>query len=213
MSTVTEASNKAIEGEHPTVLRGIGWGGYQALLKMGGDRPVRITYDRGDAEIISPLPKLEREKSLLGQFVRLLAREFRIPIMPMGSTTWSREDVDRGLEADESFFLRDLDRVRDPDHAALGTNPPPDLAIEIEMTRSVLNRLGVNGLTLLVLLRQEDGSYQESLTSGIFPEVTMAEIARFAIKEGIKDENAYLDEFTNWVRAEVLPRLERRGGS
>jgi Uma2 family endonuclease len=209
MSTVTEASNKAIEGEHPTVLRGIGWGGYQALLKMGGDRPVRITYDRGDAEIISPLPKLEREKSLLGQFVRLLAREFRIPIMPMGSTTWSR----------------DLDRVRDPDHAALGTNPPPDLAIEIEMTRSVLNRLGIygalgvpevwrfNGLTLLVLLRQEDGSYQESLTSGIFPEVTMAEIARFAIKEGIKDENAYLDEFTNWVRAEVLPRLERRGGS
>jgi Uma2 family endonuclease len=157
--------------------------------------------------------------------VRLLAREFRIPIMPMGSTTWSREDVDRGLEADESFFLRDLDRVRDPDHAALGTNPPPDLAIEIEMTRSVLNRLGIygalgvpevwrfNGLTLLVLLRQEDGSYQESLTSGIFPEVTMAEIARFAIKEGIKDENAYLDEFTNWVRAEVLPRLERRGGS
>ena len=36
---------------------------------------------------MSPLPKHERKKSLLGQFVRILARELHIPVMPMGSTT------------------------------------------------------------------------------------------------------------------------------
>ena len=70
---------------------------------------------------MSPLLKHERRKSLLGQFVRILARELHIPVMPTGSTTWSREDLDKGLEADESFYLGDLERIADPDDVDLGT--------------------------------------------------------------------------------------------
>ena len=126
---------------------------------------------------MSPLPKHERKKSLLGQFVRILAREFRIPVMPTGSATWNREDLDKGLEADESFYLGDLNRVADPDNIDLEIDPTPDLAIEIELTRSALDRIGIygalrvpelwrfNGRTLRVLLLQEDGTYQESKTS------------------------------------------------
>jgi Uma2 family endonuclease len=222
VATVTESSPRALDGEHRIILRGIGWKGYQSLLEMAGERPVRLTYDRGDVEIMSPLPKHERKKSLLGQFVRILARELHIPVMPMGSTTWNREDVDKGLEADESFYLGDLERVHDPDDADLSVNPPPDLAIEIEITRSALDRLGIygalrvpevwqfNGRSLRVLLRQEDGSYRETPTSAAFPDVPMNEIARFATREGIKDENAFLDQFSAWVREVVLPRTQGR---
>ena len=92
---------------------------------------------------MSPLPKHERKKSLLGQFVRALARELQIPVMPMGSSTWKREDLDRGLEADESFYLGDLERLADPDLVDLAVDPPPDLAIEIEITQSALSRISI----------------------------------------------------------------------
>ena len=134
MATVGEKPTKPLDGEHRVVLRGVGWEGYQSILRMVDDQPVRMTYDRGDVELMSPSPKHERKKSLLGQFVRILAREFRIAMMPMGSTTWSREDLDKGLEADESFYLGDLERLKDPDNIDLDADPPPDLAIEIEIT-------------------------------------------------------------------------------
>ena len=94
MATASETLTKPIEGEHRVLIRRVGWAGYQSLLKMVGDQPIRLTYDRGDVELMSPLLKHERKESLLGQFVRILAREFRIPVMPAGSTTWSREDLD-----------------------------------------------------------------------------------------------------------------------
>jgi len=223
MATASETLTRPMDGEHRVVIRRVGWQGYQSLLKLVGDQPLRITYDRGDVELMSPLPQHERKKSLLGQFVRILARELHIPIMPTGSATWNREDLDQGLEADESFYLGDLDRVADPDNIDLDVDPPPDLAIEIELTRSALDRVGIygalrvpelwrfNGQTIRVLLRQDDGSYQESNVSAVFPHVPMHDVARFATREGIRDENAYLDEFSAWVREVVLPRIHGRG--
>ena len=58
--------------------------GYQSLLKMVENRRVRVTYDRGDVELMSPLSKHERKKSLLGQFVGILAESCSIPLMPVG---------------------------------------------------------------------------------------------------------------------------------
>jgi Uma2 family endonuclease len=225
MATIIENTTSPPGVEHRVVLRGVGWTGYQSLLEMVGDQPIRLTYDRGDVELMSPLPKHERKKCLLGQLVRILAREFHIPVMPMGSTTWSREDMDKGLEADESFYLGDLERVRDPDNVDLDVDPPPDLAIEIEITLSALDRVGIygalrvpelwrfNGRTLRVLLRQEDGSYRESPSSGVFPRVPMDEVAQFAAQDGIRDENAHLDQFSAWVREDLLPRIQGRAGA
>jgi len=131
--------------------------------------------------------------------------------------------VDSGLEADESFYLGDLDRVRDPDHIDPEIDPPPDLAIEIELTRSALDRMGIygalrvpevwrfNGRILRVMLRQDDGSYRQSKQSAAFPDVPLDELARFAIREGSRDENADVDQFRAWVREELLPRIQQRG--
>src|ERR1700678_2828944 len=110
MAIASETLKKPTDGERRVVIRRVGWDGYQSLQRMVGDQPIRLTYDRGDVELMSPLLKHERRKSLLGQFVRILARELHIPVMPTGSTTWSREDLDKGLEADGSFYLGDLER-------------------------------------------------------------------------------------------------------
>ena len=53
------------------VIRDVGWQGYQTLLSLVGEQPVRITYDRGDVELMSPLLKHERNRSLLALLVQI----------------------------------------------------------------------------------------------------------------------------------------------
>jgi Uma2 family endonuclease len=221
MATATKPKTKPeLDGERRFLLRGVGWDGYQSLLNMIGDRAIRLTYDRGDVELMSPLSKHERKKCFFGQAVRILAQELSIPLMPVGSTTMKREEVDRGLEPDEGFYLGNLERIRDPDRIDLDVDPPPDLAIEIEITRSALDRVGVygalrvpelwrfDGRLLKVLIRQQDGSYRESPQSAAFPGVPMHEVARFVTMEGIKDENEWARLFRNWIRELLLPGEE-----
>src|SRR4051812_17622495 len=133
-ATIAAKPRPAIDGQR-FVLYGVGWEGYQTLLKLVGDRPIRLTYDRGDLELMSPLTPHERFKSLLGRMVEAITEELDIPVISAGSMTFNREDVDRGLEPDECFYPANAGRVRDPDHIDLNGDPPPDLAIEIEITR------------------------------------------------------------------------------
>ena len=63
-------------------------------------------------------------------------------MVALASTTFNREDVDRGLEPDQCYYFASTGefatRTRQPD-----VDPPPDLAIEVEITRSCLDRLGI----------------------------------------------------------------------
>lgn len=218
MPTTVESPTSQAEGEQRVLIRGVGWKGYQTLLKLVAVQPVRLTYSRGNVELMSPLSKHERNKSLLGRLVEILTEELEIPMMSAGSTTLDREDLDQGLEADESFYLGDLSRVRDPDRLDLDVDPPPDLAIEVEITKSSLNRLGVygalgvpeiwrfDGRKLAILERQDDGTYRVISSSAAFPWVTLEEIARYLVEEDTRDETLWARKFRAWVRAVVVPR-------
>jgi Uma2 family endonuclease len=219
MATVVETAAVPAVGEGRVLIRGVGWQGYQALLGLVGNQPVRLTYDRGDVELMSPLFKHERNRSLLAQMVEILTEELGIPRMSAGATTLKREDLDRGLEADASFYLGDLSRLSDTDDLDLAMDPPPDLAIEIEITRSVLNRLGVygalgvpeiwrfDGRNLRILDRQPDGSYREIPRSEALPWISIEEMTRFVQLEETRDETLWARKFRAWVREVVLPRL------
>ena len=104
----------------------------------------------------------------------------------------------------------------------LTVDPPPDLAIEIEITRRALDRLGIyrsaRGPGNLAIQRAGRWPYcfarttariDKAPVSAAFPDVPMEEIERFATMEGFRDENAYIDLFWTWVRDELLPRVRR----
>ncbi|MBX6316106.1 MAG: Uma2 family endonuclease [Isosphaeraceae bacterium] len=122
----------------------IGWEGYQTLLGLLGDRSIRMTYDRGNLELVAPLIIHERYKKLLGRMVKAITEELDIPAVAAGATTFQREDLDRGLEPDECYYLANAGRLRDTQRIDLTFDPPPDLAIEVEIAASALKRLGID---------------------------------------------------------------------
>jgi Uma2 family endonuclease len=220
MATITETA----EGERRFIIRDIGWQGYQTLLNLIGDRPVRVTYDRGDVELMSPQSRHERNKSRLGRMVEILTEELDIPMIAAASTTLKREDLDQGLEADESFYLASLHLINNLEDLDLNVDPPPDLAIEIEITRSAMNRLGIygalrvpeiwrfDGRNLRILFRQEDGTYREIAQSKSLRWITIDEIRQFAGEE-IGDDTRWAKTFRSWVREVIVPRARSdRGG-
>jgi len=218
MATVADPRVKPTEGERRFLIPGIGWDGYQTLLGLIGDRPIRLTYDRGSVELMSPLYVHERDKRLLGYMVEAITDELDIPRVSAGSTTFNSEALDRGLEPDECFYLANAYRLRRTDRIDLTIDPPPDLAIEVEITAGVLKRLVIyaalgvpevwrfDGEILSVLLLQPDRTYAEAAASAAFPFLPMGEIARFLRDYEPTNDTRWGRAFRAWVRDELAPR-------
>ncbi len=162
------------------LLTGISWEHYEAMLAMLADRPVRLTYDRGCLELMSPSFNHERLKKRLARLVEVLTEELNIPLVAGGSTTFKRRDLERGLEPDECFYIQNASRVQGKQVLDLATDPPPDLVIEIDFTSSSLNRLDIYAALgvpevwryandrLKVYRLDLDGKFQEQERSGVF---------------------------------------------
>ncbi|HXG12102.1 MAG TPA: Uma2 family endonuclease [Gemmataceae bacterium] len=205
------------------LLHDVDWKTYTQLLRAFAERPaVRLTYDRGDLEIMSPLPEHEDVIYLLGRFIDTLTEELGLPVKGGGSTTLRRRKKQRGLDPDKCYWITNESKVRGKKRLNLRVDPPPDLALEVDVTRSSLDRmkiyakLGVPEVwrlddpqTLTFNVLGKDGKYAQATHSLAFPLVTPAELLNFLGLRGQMDHNAIVREFRNWIRQ----RLAGGGGA
>lgn len=199
------------------VLHGIDWRTYSRLLRAFENRSgIRLTYDRGELEIMSPLLEHESPADLLGRFVIVLTEELGLEVRSGGSTTLLRRRRRRGLEPDRCWWIASEPLMRGKQHLDLRTDPPPDLAVECDVTSSSLDRMSIyaavgvpevwrldrrNALTFELL--QPGGTYAANPTSRAFPFVTPADLtAHLALAAGA-GENAVVRQFRDWVRQKV----------
>lgn len=214
------------DGRASVLLSGVRWETYEALLRdlHEGGSNVRLTYDRGWLELMSPGHRHERNKGRLGRLVEALTEELDIAIASGGSTTFRSRLLERGLEPDECYWIQNEARVRDLEDLDPESDPPPDLAIEVESTRSAIEKaplyaaLGFpelwfsDGESIRVGRLQADGSYAWGGESACLPFLGPAELAPFLAPARGQGETAWIRAFRAWVRAELAPRLGRPGG-
>jgi Uma2 family endonuclease len=196
------------------ILHDVDWKTYERLLRVFAERPsIRLTYDRGVLEIMSPLQKHEGSAYLLGRFVDTLTEELGLTVKAGRSTTFRRRRQRRGLEADNSYWIASEPLVRGKESIDLRVDPPPDLAIEVDVTRSSLNRMGIyavlrvsevwrlDGDTLTFeVLQPSDRTYAPSSTSLAFPLLTPTDLMTFLALRKQMDENAVVQQFRAWIR-------------
>jgi Uma2 family endonuclease len=195
------------------VLYNISWETYEKLLDAFSQSPTpRITYYKGTLELMTPLPEHERYSWTLGRLVVALSEELGIEIIGLKSTTWRNQPQHAGKEADQCFYIQNEAFMRDKLHIDLKNDPPPDIAIEIDLTSSSIDKMDVytalkvpevwrwkKGKLIINILT--DKGYVESETSlafGLFP---VKELARFMELDSQKGENARIREFREWVRS------------
>lgn len=217
-----------IPREQRIVLSHIDWQAYRKIADALGDRHVRLTYDRGNLELVTLSHGHERCRSLFGQIIVVLTEELRMPRQSGGSTTFRHEDQNRGLEADKCYYLESEPLVRDKDEIDLTIDPPPDLAIEIDISRSSLDRMAIyaairvpkvwcfDGTTLRVYRLQANGDYRESDRSLHFPMLSLAEVAKVVQRRTQMDEMNLMLPFRQWGREQIAlgwptpPKARRR---
>jgi len=199
------------------VLYDVDWQTYSRLLRAFAERPaVRLTYDRGTLEIISPLLGHDNRGRFLGRMIIVLTEELGLPIMSGGSTTFRRRGRKKGLEADDCFWIANEPRMRGKDRVDLRVDPPPDLGIEVDVTRCSLDRMAIYSAlrvpevwrlddpgTLSFHALQPNGDYQSVSHSVAFPIVTPVDLARFLALRGQMEENAVIAQFRAWVRQQI----------
>jgi Uma2 family endonuclease len=131
--------------EQRVVLHNIAWETYARLLADNENNSApRFAYDRGELEIMSPSPEHEKFNRRIAQLVLAVAEEMGVEAEDLGSTTFRREDLERGFEPDSCFYIQnEEEEVRGKARIDLAVDPPPDLVIEIDITSPSLNKLPI----------------------------------------------------------------------
>lgn len=206
-TTLTSAANSVL-------LENISWQTYESFLEDFEESPgMRLTYDRGQLEIMSPLLPHESSKKLIGRLVEAVTEEIKIEIRSLGSLTCKREDLARGLELDQCYYIQNEALVRGLDRIDFTQDPPPDLAIEIDITSRSLNRLiiyaalGVPEVwrydgNQLIIYRLENGDYQTCEVSPTLPQLPPSEVLRFLELSKTMGETSLILLFREWVRSQ-----------
>src|SRR5437762_13654727 len=135
---MTVAASPPVAGfphEGRIVLHDVRWGFYEQMVReIGNTNGVRLTYDAGRLEIMSPSGLHERVKKIAGRLIEAFGTESGIPVEGYGSWTLKREDLQKGLEPDECYYVQSLPAISGKQELDLSVDPPPDLAIEVDIS-------------------------------------------------------------------------------
>ena len=196
-----------------TQLREATWEQYVELRDSDELRNTRMTFDRGSLELMSPSKLHERAACLIGRCIDVWTEERRIEIQSCRSTTFRRYDLLRGLEADNCYYIEHEPAVRDRDEVDLAIDPPPDLAIEVDVTSRSIDRmpiyaaLGVPELwrwyddRLLVLRLDAAGQYVEAPVSQALPGFPCDKLTELIKRRTTAGETSLIREFRTACRA------------
>ena len=196
---------------HRVLFHDVSWQEFEAILaELGEARATRIAYSQGTLEIRMPLPEHEVNKEIIGDMVKILMEELEIDRQCFGSTTFKRKDMAQGIEPDQCFYIQNHQVMRGKRRLDLTVDPPPDLAIEIDVTSKtqleayeilqVPERWRYETNQLQINLLQE-GKYVASPSSPIFSGLPIIElISEFVVQSLTLGRSPTLREFRHRVR-------------
>jgi Uma2 family endonuclease len=201
------------DGEKRLALRGLDWPAYQQMKALLNERTqARLTYDRGTLEITMPSQPHEFAAEILGLFIRILVVELGLKLMSLRSTTLDRDDLERGAEPDNSYYIQNQPQVAGR-AVNLATDPPPDLVVEVDIAHTDIDKpalyanLGVPEFwrfdgQVWQIYQLQAGVYVECSRSPLFPLVSKEDFYQF-LAACQQDEVAAEVNFRAWVRQQL----------
>ena len=193
------------------LVEDVNWQQFESILaELGERRASRLSYSNGRLEIMVPLPEHEKAKEIIGDMVKILLEARQIAFESLGSTTLKNERMSQAVEPDTCFYIQNQAAVIGKNRLDMSVDPPPDLAIEIDLTsRTQLDNyqiLGVpelwryarRGLQINVLQAEQ---YIESDVSPTFPNIPIVELVnQYTQQSQVAGRTLAIQAFKSWVR-------------
>ena len=149
MSTRTTGYLDAIEHlpEGATlVFHQVSWNDYEGLVEdvSQSQRPhMRISYDHGRLEIMSPKPEHDKYARFIDRLVQILCEELDLKVESFGSATWKKRRLARGAEPDACYYVAGAERIIGKHRIDQETDPAPDIVVEIDITNESLSKFPI----------------------------------------------------------------------
>ena len=201
------------------LLHHVSWQQFEKLLlELGESRAARLAYDNGTLEIMIPLPEHEIYKEAISDIIKEIADTFDLDYESLGSTTWKRERRLAGVEPDNCFYFQNEAAIRGKLEFDLEQDPPPDLALEIDITNkslarlSIYARLGIPEIWCyqsgdLKIYQLQGQTYLEVETSAIFPSLPMRQLPALVERYRGKGRRALRRAARKWAE-DIMNELE-----
>lgn len=197
------------------LLQDVSWEEFEAILEELGDRrSVRVAYYDQTLEIMTPLLGHEYFKETLGDAIKDIAETLELEYESYGSTTWRRQVKQAGLEADNCFYFQNEASVRGRLDINLAQDPPPDLALEVDLTNKSLERFPIYaGLAIPEIWCYDEGKleiyhlqgeqYVKVEQSSVFPELDVRALPQLIEKNRSAGRLALRRSVRAWVREQT----------
>jgi Uma2 family endonuclease len=195
----------------------VSWAEYDELLREVDEQPhYRLTFDRGRLEVMTVSSEHEGPARLIPPLILILAEELNLDYLSRGSTTLRKKSEAVGTDPDDCYYFKQFKKISGKKRIDLSVDPPPDLAIEVDVTSGSLRKfpiyasLGVPEVWRyrsgsqggkLKFHRLAEGDYDEITHSDLFPFLTPEVVLKFLQKGESEGTVAMAREFRKWVKA------------
>ena len=221
----TLAEPDLFEGEQSLILYGVEWDQYVTFNDAFPERRgLRMIYIDGSLTLLTLSRRLDWFADYLDSIIKAAALGCGIEMEIAGSATFRIEGEKVGVEGDRTYYFgHNAEIMSGPIDIDLTTQPPPDLAIEVEVTHAAKKaiatyarlkvpevwRFDARRRTLAFLVLGEDGSYRPSPRSRNLPLLTPEDaLAQLKLAEEINSFSRWSAQLNEWVRLTLLPRAE-----
>jgi Uma2 family endonuclease len=161
------------------LIHHLNWEQFEEIItELGESRTARIAYHQETLEIRMPTPEHEIDKEIISDIVKILLEELEIDCECFGSTPFKQAAMKSGIEPDQCFYIQNQTQMRGKRRADLSIDPPPDLAIEVDVTSKTqmeaylslrVPELWIYARGELKIYTLNSGEYQQVTTSPTFP--------------------------------------------
>lgn len=194
-------------------LPSVSWEEYEALLSDLTEWPgMRVSYDDGKVEIMSPSPEHEEYKEFVLRLVQVLSDESGITLETRGSATYRQKRLMKGAEPDTCFYVQNASRIIGKRTIDLEVDPPPDVVVEIDMTNESLSKFNIYAAFGVPEIWRYDGqqahiyqlanqTYAEMTASRAFPALTAIALTEFIEQSKTQGQTAALIAFRQWWKS------------
>ena len=190
-------------------IANLSWEDFEALLNdLGEKRKTRLTYYQGCLEIMSPLAIHERPHRIIAYIITTILESQGRNWEDFGSATLKLPNV-AGVEPDTCFYIDNASVVQGCSNLNLEQYPPPDLAIECDVTsQTTINAYTAikvpevwiysnHQLTVYILDNNNYRTVENSLSFPHFPvKQLIPQLVQKAIQQGTRP---MLQQLKQWI--------------